>query len=113
MTLVSPTPPRGARPGWYFERGKHGGTINDIAIHAFDFVPWITGLEWRAIIAARTWNAKAREFPHFHDCAQIMATLANGAGVRADVSYLAPDRLRYKLPHYWHVLVHGTRGNVA
>ena len=27
------------RPGWYFEPGKHGGTINDIGIHAFDFVP--------------------------------------------------------------------------
>ena len=100
----------GTRPAWYFEPGKHGGTINDIGIHAFDFVPWLTGLNWRAIDAARTWNGKARDFPHFHDCAQIMATLENGAGVLADFSYLAPDRLGYKLPHYWHVLIHGTNG---
>ncbi|MFH1571023.1 MAG: Gfo/Idh/MocA family oxidoreductase, partial [Gemmatimonadota bacterium] len=24
----------GSRPGWYFEPGMHGGTINDIGIHA-------------------------------------------------------------------------------
>ena len=100
----------GTRPGWYFEPGKHGGTINDIAIHAFDFVPWLTGVEWAGIVAARTWNGKARAFPHFHDCAQFMATLANGAGVCADLSYLAPDKLGYALPHYWRLTVHGTRG---
>ena len=100
----------GTRPAWYFEPGKHGGTISDIGIHAFDFVPWLTGLDWQKIDAARSWNGKARVFPHFHDCAQLMATLNNGAGVLADFSYLAPDRLGYKLPHYWHVLVHGTNG---
>ncbi len=100
----------GTRPAWYFEPGKHGGTINDIGIHAFDFIPWLTGLDWQKIDAARSWNGKARDFPHFHDCAQLMATLNNGAGVLADFSYLAPDRLGYKLPHYWHVLIHGTHG---
>jgi predicted dehydrogenase len=100
----------GKRPAWYFEPGSHGGTINDIAIHAFDFVPWLTGLEWRSVDSARTWNAKARDFPRFEDCAQLMATLANGAGVLADFSYLAPDRLGYTLPQYWRVQIHGTRG---
>lgn len=100
----------GTRPAWYFEAGKHGGTINDIGIHAFDFIPWLTGLDWQKVDAARSWNGKARDFPHFHDCAQFMATLNNGAGVLADFSYLAPDRLGYKLPHYWNVLIHGTHG---
>ena len=100
----------GTRPAWYFEPGAHGGTINDIGIHAFDFVPWLTGLGWREISAARSWNAKASATPHFQDCAQFMAVLENGAGVLADFSYLAPDALGYKLPHYWHLLVHGTRG---
>ena len=100
----------GTRPGWYFEPGHHGGTINDIGIHAFDFIPWMTGRQWGEFRAARSWNAKARDFPHFHDCAQFFATLDNGAGVMADLSYLAPDTLGYQLPHYWHLLVHGTRG---
>lgn len=100
----------GTRPGWYFEPGKHGGTINDIGIHAFDFVPWMTGQNWDHVTSARSWNGKAREFPHFHDCAQLMATLANGAGVLADFSYLAPDKLGYQLPHYWRLFIHGTSG---
>ncbi|EDY19488.1 oxidoreductase domain protein [Chthoniobacter flavus Ellin428] len=100
----------GTRPGWYFEEGKHGGTINDIGVHAFDFVPWMTGHQWGEFRAVRSWNAKAREFPHFEDSAQFMATLDNGAGILCDFSYLAPDTLGYKLPHYWHLLVHGTRG---
>ena len=28
---------------WYFEEGKHGGTINDIAIHGIDLVRYLTG----------------------------------------------------------------------
>jgi predicted dehydrogenase len=100
----------GTRPGWYFEPGKHGGTINDIAIHAFDFVPWMTGHGWRRIVGARSWNAKPREILHFHDCAQFLAELDNGAGVSVDVSYLAPDQLGYQLPYYWRLTVHGTRG---
>jgi predicted dehydrogenase len=100
----------GTRAAWYFEHGRHGGTINDIGIHAFDFVPWITGLNWGYIAAARSWNAKAASAPLFEDCAQVMAVLSNGAGVLADFSYLAPDKLGYELPHYWRVLIHGTKG---
>jgi len=100
----------GRRPAWYFVPGQHGGTINDIGVHAFDFVPWMTGLSWDGIPFARSWNAKASEFPHFEDCAQLMGTLDNGAGVLADFSYLAPDTLGYQLPFYWRILAHGTRG---
>ena len=100
----------GTRPAWYFESGKHGGTINDIGVHAFDFVPWLTGMKWQETLAARTWNSKAIRAPHFHDCAQLMGVLENGAGVIADLSYLAPDLLGYQLPHYWRLTVHGTRG---
>lgn len=100
----------GTRPAWYFEVGKHGGTFNDIGIHAFDLVPWLTGSDWAEISAARTWNAKVKAHPHFHDAAQLLASLESGAGVLADFSYLAPDRLGYQLPHYWQVCIHGSRG---
>jgi predicted dehydrogenase len=100
----------GTRPAWYFEPGKHGGTINDIGIHAFDLIPWLTGVDWKTVVAARSWNQKARHAPHFEDGAQVMAVLENGAGVMADFSYVAPDRLGYQLPHYWHLLIHGSAG---
>jgi predicted dehydrogenase len=88
----------------------HGGTFNDIAIHAVDFIPWVTGLSITGIDAARTWNAKASEAPDFHDCGQFMLRLSNGGGVIGDVSYLAPDSCGYSMPNYWRITVHGSRG---
>ncbi len=98
----------GSRPGWYFEEGKHGGTINDIAIHAIDCIPWLTGSPFESVVAARTWSSGRA--PGFNDGAQMMSTLANGAGVIGDVSYFAPEGLGYKLEHYWSFLFWGTEG---
>ncbi|MEO6054765.1 MAG: Gfo/Idh/MocA family oxidoreductase [Chthoniobacterales bacterium] len=102
----------GVRPEWYFEPGKHGGTLNDIAIHALDFVPWMTGLNWKRIISARTWNAKAKTMPHFKDSAQFLMELENGAGVIGDMSYLAPNGCGFKTDMYWRLIFHGTCGFV-
>jgi len=68
----------GVRPGWYFEDGKQGGTFNDIAVHAIDLLPWLTGLSFDSIVAARTWNAFAKPYPDFMDSAQVMMTMSNG-----------------------------------
>lgn len=102
----------GRRPGWYFEPGKHGGTINDIAIHAFDAIPWITGRQLSTVTAARAWNARLPQHPHFQDAAQLMLTLDNGGGVLGDVSYLAPDACGYAIPQYWRMTFHGEGGMV-
>ena len=102
----------GTRPAWYFQPGCHGGTINDIAIHAADFIPWITGHEVSEVTAARVWNAKAVEAAHFKDCGQFMLRLDNGGGVIGDVSYLAPDGCGYATPTYWRVTCHGLGGMV-
>lgn len=102
----------GTRAGWYFEPGKHGGTINDIAVHACDFIPWITGQSFVEVNAARNWNARLKEVPHFKDAAQMMMTLANGAGVLGDVSYLMPDSFGYGLPQYWRVSFWGAGGMI-
>jgi predicted dehydrogenase len=100
----------GTRPAWYFEEGKQGGTINDIAIHAIDAIPWFTGLGFKTINAARNWNAKLKAAPHFRDAAQMLLTLENGGGVLGDVSYFAPDSFRYSLPQYWRFTVWGAEG---
>lgn len=101
---------RGSRPHWYFEEGKHGGTINDIAIHAFDFIPWMTGLEIERFVAARTWQAFDSGCDCFNDAAQMMFVMNNGCGVLGDVSYAEPDSHGYKMPHYWRFTVWGTQG---
>jgi predicted dehydrogenase len=100
----------GSRPGWYFEPGKHGGTINDIAIHAVDAIPWLTGRRLTRVHAARAWNARAKQHPHFQDGAQLMLEMDNGGGVIGDVSYLAPERSGYLAPQYWRFTCHGEAG---
>ena len=101
---------RESRPRWYFEQGKHGGTINDIAIHAIDYIPWMTGLEIKSFAAARTWKAFDSQCDCFKDAAQFMLVLNNGCGVLGDVSYAQPDSHGYKMPQYWRFTVWGTRG---
>jgi len=102
----------GTRPAWYFEEGKHGGTINDIAIHGVDAVDYMTGLSLKRVVSARCWNAFAREAPLFKDCAQFMAELSNGAGLMGDVSYSAPNSLGSSLPSYWRFTIWGDKGIV-
>ena len=100
----------GSRASWYFEEGMHGGVLNDIAVHAVDFIPWATGLAIERIVGARCWNATVPAHPHFQQCGQAMLTLENGAGVIGDVSYLTPDSFAYDFPHYWRTTIWGADG---
>ncbi len=103
----------GKRPMWYFEKGMHGGVLNDIIVHAVDFIPWAMGLQLQSVVAARCWNATVPQHPHFMQCGQAMLTLENGAGVICDVSYLTPDTIAYKMPLYWRFTAWGDKGVVA
>lgn len=100
----------GVRPMWYFEEGKHGGVINDIAIHGIDALRYMTRLEFAGVTAAREWNAYAKEAPAFKDCAQFMAQFEGGAGVIADVSYAAQSKTAGKMPSYWRFTIWGEKG---
>lgn len=100
----------GSRPAWYFEPGRHGGTINDIGIHAIDGIAWATGLRFARVEAARCWNAFVPASPRFHDGAQMLLTMDNGCGVVGDVSYFAPDGPGYRLPYYWRMTFWGRAG---
>jgi predicted dehydrogenase len=99
-----------SRPGWYFEQGKHGGTINDIGIHAFDVIRWLTNMEFAEIVAARSWNAFAKHAPHFDDCGQFIARLENGCGVMGDMSYAQPGPVGYSTDLYWRITIFGSLG---
>jgi predicted dehydrogenase len=80
---------RTGRPDWYFEKGLHGGTINDLMIHGVDALNMITGYPVTEVVGARAWNFEIPEIPFFQDAAQGLLRLANGAGVIFDVSYKA------------------------
>jgi predicted dehydrogenase len=103
----------GKRSPWYFEDDSagHGGTINDIAIHAIDAIPWMTGRKLVEVVSARCWSAKQRRtLPKFQSGAQLMLRLDNDGGVLGDVSYLAPDGVQEVMPQYWRTTCHGERG---
>jgi predicted dehydrogenase len=100
----------GTRPGWYFEEGKHGGTINDIGIHAFDLIPWVTGLNIAEITCSRSWNAFPKDIPHMRDAGMFMLRLENEGGVLGDVSYFMPDSMGYTLDLYWRFTIWGREG---
>ncbi len=102
----------GTRPAWYFEPGQHGGTINDIAIHALDVLPWMLGSPVAEIVGARTWNDRLPQHPDFEVGAQLMIRLADGTGCIGDVSYLAPDSQGYTVPQYWRFTLCGERGTL-
>ncbi len=100
----------GKRPMWFFEPGKHGGSINDIAIHGIDIVPWLTGRSIAAITAARAWNAKLPQHPEFQDGAVLLMRLDNDGAVFGDVSYLSSDAHGYRMAPYWRFTISGTDG---
>lgn len=102
----------GRRPMWYFEEGRHGGTINDIAIHGIDTLSYMLGLKVDTIEAVRSWNKYAIEKPVFLDSAQFMLTAKNGAGILGDVSYAIPDGVEFALPYYWQFYIWGTKGTI-
>ncbi len=101
----------GNRPSWYFEKGKHGGTINDIAIHGVDLVRYITGKNLTEIRCARVWNAFAKAEPQFCDCGQFMVDM-DGMALMADVSYAAP-KFNGIMPTYWEFYFWGTDGMIT
>ena len=103
----------GRRPAWYFEEGKHGGVINDIAIHGVDLLSFLFSFETERIAAARAWNAYATAEPQFLDSAQLMLVGKGGEGVIADVSYAIPDGVEFALPHYWQFYIWGTEGAIS
>ncbi|MBE7029608.1 MAG: Gfo/Idh/MocA family oxidoreductase [Ruminococcaceae bacterium] len=102
----------GVRPMWYFEEGKHGGTINDIAIHGVDLIRFLTGYGLKNVTCARTWNHFSKEVKSFKDCGQFMIELDNGAGFIGDVSYAAPASCGFNLETYWRITIWGTKGVV-
>lgn len=101
---------RQGRPDWYFQPGMHGGTINDLASHAFDYLPRLCQSPIRKLLFAQAANRHFPECPHFQNVAQLALEMESGAVVTGDVSYATPRGSAFTLPSYWRFTVTGTRG---
>lgn len=98
------------RPSWMFDPERYGGSINDIAIHGIDALPWLTGRSFSAVTVAREWNARVPDHPAFRDGAVVLFKLDNGGAAYGDASWLSPDEAGYKTPFYWRFTVLGSAG---
>jgi len=99
----------GKREKWFFEPGAQGGTINDILIHGIDAVEGLTGQRIQRVVAGRQWNQQLPSEPHFFDCAQVMFTMENGAGVLMDGSFTTPPGHREP----WRLCFSGSKGDMT
>jgi predicted dehydrogenase len=81
---------KAGRPEWYFEKGRHGGTINDLMVHGLDSLLFMTGQPVVEVVAARAWHSEPDEVPFFQDAAQAMLRLKNDAGILMEASYKTP-----------------------
>jgi predicted dehydrogenase len=97
---------RSGRPDWYFEKGMHGGIINDIMIHGIDAVPWLAGVRFSSVLSALTGHFEPPEAPDFQDIGKAFLKLENGGGVFLDASYKAPSGH----PSSWGFSIWGTGG---
>lgn len=91
----------GTRPEWYKDRRTFGGTIPWVAIHAIDYVRFVTGLEYTSVAAMHA-NKAHPDYPGLEDCGAILFGLSNGGQAVISFDYLRPagarthgdDRLR-------------------
>jgi predicted dehydrogenase len=80
----------GTRPEFYKRRDTYGGTIPWVAIHAVDYIRWITGLEYTRVGAIQG-NLSHPDYPGCEDHGGIMFELSNGGTALVNFDYLRPE----------------------
>jgi predicted dehydrogenase len=80
----------GTRPEWFGEKVKYGGTIGWVGIHAFDFINYVTGLEFTKV-AAMKGNLAHFDRPACEDNCVLIAELSNGGHASISIDYCRPE----------------------
>lgn len=80
----------GTRPDWFGDKDKYGGTIGWVGIHAFDFINYVTGLEFTKV-AAMKGNLAHSDRPGCEDNCVLIAELSNGGHASMSVDYCRPE----------------------
>jgi predicted dehydrogenase len=80
----------GTRPDWFGDTDKYGGTIGWVGIHAFDYINYITGLDFTKVAAMQS-NFAHSERPACEDNCALVAELRNGGHATISVDYCRPE----------------------
>ena len=79
----------GKRPEWFGDPNMYGGTIGWVGIHAFDFINYITSLNFTSVAAMKS-NFCHHERPACEDNCTIITELSNGAHATVSIDYCRP-----------------------
>jgi predicted dehydrogenase len=80
----------GTRPDWFGEKDKYGGTIGWVGIHAFDFINYVTGLNFTKVAAMKGNLAHSDRIACEDNCV-IIAELSNGGHATISIDYCRPE----------------------
>ena len=80
----------GQRPDFYKSRETYGGTIPWVAIHAVDYVRWITGLEYTRVGSIQS-NLAHPGYPGCEDNGGMIFEFSNGGTALVNFDYLRPE----------------------
>ena len=82
----------GTNRPWYFKlRKDYGGSIPWVAIHAIDFIRFVTGLDY-ANVTARQAVKVHKDYPECEDCGAILFEMSNGGQTTLTFDYLRPKK---------------------
>ena len=92
---------RGVRPDFYRSRDGFGGITPWVGIHAIDFLRWVSGREYRSVMAQHV-KLHCPDYPGMEDAATCLYELDNGGSAVMSFDFLRPagapshgdDRLR-------------------
>ena len=74
-----------SRPAWFFERGRYGGILTDIASHQVDQFLFYTGSNRAEVVAAQVGNFKYPQYPELEDFGDMVLRGNGGTGyIRVD-----------------------------
>lgn len=81
----------GKKRPWYFKyRKDYGGSIPWVAIHAIDFIRYVTGLDYKSV-AARQAVRVHKDYPECEDIGALLFEMRNGGFATLTFDYLRPE----------------------
>ncbi|MBB2480139.1 Gfo/Idh/MocA family oxidoreductase [Bacillus sp. APMAM] len=79
------------RPLWHFSKQQSGGIVNDLFIHDFDLLRWLTGKEVRSITGYMAKNILS-EYPSFFDTAGFQVIMEGGLAAQLYADWFTPEK---------------------
>jgi len=79
------------RPDYFKKRKTYGGSIPWIAIHAIDFIRYVSGLEYANVTARHAVKVNT-DYPECEDCGAILFEMKNGGQCTLTFDYLRPTK---------------------